>query len=412
MKIYFDSLVQDQSNLSQLDSFGKNDWWLCSKGTIIKRVLNEIGKNYNLLSDIDEPGIYIIDVNGDPNWWGGQAKGNTPNHILLEIPQNIIDLVNGKRLRIVISADKEGGPMVNQYFDVFAETTKIMQERGMPTGSVIILQGNKKISDDYDNWLETKNQDRLFEVQYSNHFGNIFFDDKMPSRPCILNALENKNSLDFNSLNRVYRPHRGAHLYFLIKNNVLDKGKVSCNQINYNDPTAAILANTSKIDFANITKHQLPIFLDGDWSKTNAAWNYNKELYDSTFLTVVTETIFIDNTAFVTEKIFKPIALGHPFILVAGQGTLKALREMGFKTNFLGIDEDYDYIENPVRRFEILHRYLLDFIKKDRNEKIKLIEKSLDNIQHNFDLIRKENFYHRAIKQAIESSEKYFEKAI
>ena len=302
--------------------------------------------------------------------------------------------------------------MVTNHFDAFKATTEIMRERKYPKGSVLILQGNTKIEEQYKNWREKFLEDKWFDVQYSNHFGKIFFDDKMPTVPCIYAAMQNQESKDFNSLNRVYRPHRGAHLHYLAKNNLLEKGMVSCNQVKQSDILGSRLTGESISDFEKVMNEHYPLYLDGNWENTNAAWNYNTELYQNTLLTVITETIFIDNTSFVTEKIFKPIALGHPFILIAGSGTVKGLEELGFKCDFLGFGTEYDSIEDPKTRLEEVHNILETWISLDRDEKLRRIGSSFENIVHNWDHLRNSSFYHDALHKAIQSSKDYFNETV
>lgn len=234
----------------------------------------------------------------------------------------------------------------------------------------------------------------------------------MPTVPCIYAAMQNQESKDFNSLNRVYRPHRGAHLHYLAKNNLLEKGMVSCNQVKKSDILGSRLTGESISDFEKVMKEHYPLYLDGNWENTNAAWNYNTELYQNTLLTVITETIFIDNTSFVTEKIFKPIALGHPFILIAGSGTVKGLEELGFKCDFLGFGTEYDSIEDPKTRLEEVHKILETWISLDRDEKIRRIGSSFENIVHNWDHLRNSSFYHDALHKAIQSSKDYFNETV
>ena len=69
MKIYFDTLTPKESNLLTLQSRGESDWWVVSKGTAIKKHLEEMNITMELLSKVDEPGCYFIDVNADPIWW-------------------------------------------------------------------------------------------------------------------------------------------------------------------------------------------------------------------------------------------------------------------------------------------------------------------------------------------------------
>ena len=416
MKIYFDTLTPNQSNLSEFETNGKEDWWLVSKGSVMKRELENMQINFHSLDTLDEPGIYYIDVNGDPNWWTGWCL-NGPSHILEKVPEAVCQLVRARKLRLIINADKEGGPMVydngsGPSLDGFATTNKFMRQRNLPPYSVLILQGNSKIEDDYDKWLQTNQEQKLFEVQYSNHFGHIFFDDKMPKDVCLMNALLNKECKDFNSLNRVYRPHRGAHLYTLATENLLQYGIVSCNQVGDSCSVARELANTDDVKFNQVMKSNFPIYIDGNWAQENAAWNYNPSLYQNTRFTVITETIFNANTAFVTEKIFKPLALGHPFILIAGSGTLKALENMGFKCNFYNFGTEYDAIEDPVQRFAVIHDKIKEFISLDNDTKIKMMGAAMDDVIFNFNHIRENNFYHDAISKSIKNSMEYFNEKV
>jgi hypothetical protein len=63
---------------------------------------------------------------------------------------------------------------------------------------------------------------------------------------------------------------------------------------------------------------------------------------NTSFLHIVNETVV--DKQHLTEKIFKPIVLKQPFVLMGGQGTLQYLRDYGFKTFKKWFDEDYDDI--------------------------------------------------------------------
>lgn len=406
MKIYFDTLKNNDSNQNQLTSQGKNDYWLVAPGAPIKQKCIQMQYDVVGLTDLNEKGIYFVDVRGDPNWWAGVLTnaGVPHRHILSSLTEEIRKLAKEKKIRIVINADREGGPMVTQHWDCFLSTHTAMIELGLPKNSVLILQGNKKIEHQYRRWLKAKGVDRLYDVMYSNHFGNIFGDNKLPTAPVIKYAIANPASKDYNSLNRVYRPQRGAHLYRLMKDGILDKGIVSGNEIKLNDKDTESLVG----DYSDIAK-EFPKFIDGDWSKINAANQYNVEIYKNSLLTVITETIFLHDVAFITEKIFKPITMGHPLILFASQGTLRCLEDMGFRTDWCGIDPAYNDIQDNVERFNATQQVLNDWIALPQEEKIARLEKSMDTIQHNFDLIRRSDFYADAIREAVARTEKYYE---
>jgi hypothetical protein len=76
------------------------------------------------------------------------------------------------------------------------------------------------------------------------------------------------------------------------------------------------------------------------------------EPYIDTYFSLVTETVFLGNNSFRTEKIWKPIIMGHPWIAVANKGFYRDLHNMGFKTFNNVIDESFDLIDNPQDRIE------------------------------------------------------------
>lgn len=411
MKIYFDSLDMHLANHEHLTEYGEKTWWIVSKGPIIKRKLNEMGIAYQSLDTFDESGAYFIDVNGDPHWWCGINKDSfSPDkHILELLNPEVKQLVRERKLRIIITADKEGGPMITQDFNCFQKTTEIMLANQFPSMSVMITHGNRKVIEQYEQWLLTSNSPMMFELSYSCHFGKIFYDDKLPKSPIIYESIGNLEAKDYNSLNRVYRSHRGAHLYLIARDSLLEHGLVSANQINLKDPLAAKLANTDNIYYMEtLLNERYPLYIDGNWSEANAANQYNLDIYKNSLLTVITETMFEKDVTFLSEKVFKPLALGHPILLLSTEGSLRTLREMGFRTDWCGINDSYDEIENPKRRMQVVHELLREWIQTPRHVKIDKIVQSFDTIEHNMKLMRETDFYQDAIRKTLDSTRNYF----
>jgi hypothetical protein len=82
--------------------------------------------------------------------------------------------------------------------------------------------------------------------------------------------------------------------------------------------------------------------------------DFNMEDYANTKFEVVLETLFDDNRIQLTEKILRPIACGHPFILASTPGSVAYLRDYGFKTFDGIIDESYDIETDPVTRLNLI----------------------------------------------------------
>jgi hypothetical protein len=413
MKCYFDNPDEHQSNLSHLKSFNGSNYWQVPNGTNIKKNLRSAGATISMLEHLDEAGCYVIDVNGDPEWWCGLClEDNTPSHHVLSfLPEDIIALAKNKQLRIVITADREGGPMVSDRYDCFKATTDIIIKLGLPAKSVLILQGNRKIEQQYSEWLLDTHNEQLFECMFSTHFDRIFFDNNLPLEPVVCDTIANPLACDFSSLNRVYRSHRGAHLYYLSENKVLDKGLVSGNQINLRDGRAIRLVKTSLETYSDVMSRNFPKFIDGDWSTTNAANQYNLDIYRNSLISFITETMFDKDVVFLTEKIFKPLVLGHPLILLSSPGTLRGLEELGFRINWCGIDPSYNDIKDDYTRFIKTHQVLFDWINLPRDEKIGKILDSMDTINYNFSLVRSRNYYQESLQLMLTKTEDYFKNA-
>jgi hypothetical protein len=90
--------------------------------------------------------------------------------------------------------------------------------------------------------------------------------------------------------------------------------------------------------------------------------------YIDTYFSVVTETVFDYPYSFRTEKIWKPIAMAHPWIAVANAGYYRDMRNLGFKTFDHLIDESFDQIENSQKRIERISEVVRDLCKQNLDE--------------------------------------------
>ena len=94
----------------------------------------------------------------------------------------------------------------------------------------------------------------------------------------------------------------------------------------------------------------LPLIIDHDCNHAN-----NSHRIDfwaqamRCFCHVVTETMYDDDRIHITEKTFKPIVLQQPFLLVGNRGSLRYLREYGFRTFGNLWDEGYDDLDHEHR---------------------------------------------------------------
>lgn len=74
------------------------------------------------------------------------------------------------------------------------------------------------------------------------------------------------------------------------------------------------------------------------------------EPYIDTYFSLVSETVFEYPYSLRSEKIYKPIAIGHPFVVAANCGFYRDLHNIGFRTFGHLIDESFDNLENGIDR--------------------------------------------------------------
>jgi hypothetical protein len=84
------------------------------------------------------------------------------------------------------------------------------------------------------------------------------------------------------------------------------------------------------------------------------------EPYIDTYFSVVTETVFDYPWTFRTEKIWKPVAMGHPFVVASNAGYYKDFRRLGFRTFGHLIDENFDTIDNNQDRIQRVAQVVQD----------------------------------------------------
>ena len=85
---------------------------------------------------------------------------------------------------------------------------------------------------------------------------------------------------------------------------------------------------------------------------------------------------------FLTEKTFKPMSYGMPFMIFGNRHSLKRVRDLGFKTFPEWFDESYDELGNFSQRLEAM----LDAYEKFLSEE-HTIEEILPALQHNYQRI-------------------------
>lgn len=125
------------------------------------------------------------------------------------------------------------------------------------------------------------------------------------------------------------------------------------------------------------------------------------DAYIDTYFSVVTETVFDYPYSFRTEKIAKPLAIGHPFVVAANCGFYRDLKNLGFQTFNHLIDESFDQIDNNQSRIDRIVKTVEDLCRQDLSEFLLAAQDvCIYNQQHlkEFAKQQKENFPSRFLE--------------
>lgn len=114
----------------------------------------------------------------------------------------------------------------------------------------------------------------------------------------------------------------------------------------------------------------------------------NLSLYHDSYCHVVIETLFdVDQSggAFLTEKTYKCIKFGQPFVIAGGPGSIAALRAAGYRVFDHVIDHGYDEIQDNNQRWKVLRREIQRLRSLDLHS---VFKSCMADLQHNQDLYR------------------------
>jgi len=164
----------------------------------------------------------------------------------------------------------------------------------------------------------------------------------------------------FLCMNRVVRPHRRLIVCFLQRIGLLDKSLVSFREEN---PSQTRFDDPGLQTAWEDVQKKLPLTIDRDLPLDNVAYARGNFAavsigeaypYRQAYFNIVNETHFFSSVRFVSEKIWKPILNGQPFMVVGTPGSLAYVQSLGFKTFAPRIDESYDAIVDDDHRMKSL----------------------------------------------------------
>lgn len=190
------------------------------------------------------------------------------------------------------------------------------------------------------------------------------------------------------------RQHRLEMLYWIFKlgmannhvscpavcpaENIAIQNAVQPLKSQYPDIETVFAQQSLPMNFAGETDHPM-----------HSCWLSLFDQSAESLLYLVTETVATGRRHHLTEKTFKPIALGMPFVIVGTQGSLKYLRSYGFKTFGDLWDESYDDEPDDSRRIKKIAQVLKHLEASDCQA---IFESAHEIIEHNWNHFYKGGF--------------------
>jgi hypothetical protein len=125
-----------------------------------------------------------------------------------------------------------------------------------------------------------------------------------------------------------------------------------------------------------------------DGKPNDNKFRFQAEFYKKIGLDIVTETVFDYPYSCITEKTIRPIGCKRMFIVVGAPGILSMLKSKGFKTFDDIIDESYDNIVDPCKRFRAVVDAVESFISLDLETIRQYYVDNQQKFEHNFQTLR------------------------
>jgi hypothetical protein len=193
---------------------------------------------------------------------------------------------------------------------------------------------------------------------------------------------------NFTLLSRTHKWWRATVVADLHRSGLLDRSLWSYNTVDIGD---RIEDNPVEIDHFEHLRTDVRNFLTGapyvcDHLTADDHNNHHvTEIghYTNSYCNIVLETHFdADGSggAFLTEKTFKPIKFGQPFVIVGAPGSLQALRDLGYRTFDHAIDNSYDLELNNTKRWIQIKSAVAQIKQQDM---IQWFASCIDDARHN-----------------------------
>ena len=358
--------------------------------TTLNAVMASHDSNYKIhVEDYadSKTGFYLI-FYGDP---GSMIE----NQGLGFVTPEQVDKINSGSLKLFVVFTHETFDTGVSFNDWFLNFCQLLNEIEIKKFHSVLILINTHCADAWPNdprcqisyypWLEADSQ-------------SMFLQKKMP-RPVI--DFEKKKKY-FINLNFRIRAHRYLMVSYLKYQQVDHLGHLSWK--NPQNQTYKEVSNSRQhqIQLGNfdndheffhfIRNNRLPS-VELDQLTHDTVWTGPNEFYQDACVDLVSEThAELFGNVILTEKTFKPLAHGLPFVFNASQYHLEHLKTLGYHSFPELFDESYDQMPSSMQKIALVGDQIVNFCRSpDKINFLKNSSETLEKIQHNQQLFWTKN---------------------
>lgn len=323
--------------------------------------------------EVNEENWFVVSI----SWWTNYLNDHNNKNIFDYIPYEIMDLIRHGLVKLVVDYVYEGD---QEDITGLSEFDALLNRLNIPKENVFFITSNLKINvKNYEFSIISIPAFWDFRLKCSKYSIETFYNDK--------NKQKDKVFLWYNAN---IRPHRLWMLILIYYYNISDKFLMSFRKLFFEDlqvdaSLESIMPEAGRSQLYKKIEEITPLVLD-DVSDVECPVIKDDilEHYISTYISLVSETHYLQDTLFMSEKVFKPISMGHPFIVISNHNFLAKLKEYGFKTFSDFINEDYDKEPDPYKRIIMIFEEVYRIAQLDKKELDLMVEKMQPILIHNY----------------------------
>ena len=296
------------------------------------------------------------------------------------------------------------GEGIDCYFNFYNAITQSALKHNIPCNKMFFISSNLLEEETYKQWQQQNQCDEINVLSF-NRWSYKF---EEVQNITIEHTLSNiKEKTNFLSLNRVIRYFRTLTILKLVNSNLKNHIRISYDKFNmpYLEEIAALhYSRTGK----QIPTRELldlitssPCILDRSDFQINWVSSMPSDLFESTLVSLVNETLFDGSSIFYSEKTFKPMIYNHPLLIFGQPNINRSLEKIGFKTYDKYFDLSFDNIVNYSDRLDKQISYLEllneQLVSMSTSQKVDWYMQGVDILLYNKNAL-KDNFFN--IKQS------------